>query len=169
MQRPDNHVDRRITLERKGIGRGGEEIDHQDRAEKRAHGDERINEAAKVLTGDLVPGQHCYPPPIHYLNALGLAGLFALGLPLEWRGGPGAFRAQYYSDPTVFYVTAWLLAALIGALLAPLFYAIARCAGLEGWRGLWVGVLGALFPLGVFMAHIAKGDTALATCTVAVI
>lgn len=30
-------------------------------------------------------------------------------------------------------------------------------------------MLGALFPLGVFLAHIAKRDTALATCTVAVI
>lgn len=89
-----------------------------------------------MLTGDLVPGQHFYPPPIHDLNALGLAGRFALGLPLAWWGGPGAFRAQYFSDPTVFHVTARLLAALIGALLAPLFYAIARCAGLEGWRAL---------------------------------
>ena len=46
------------------------------------HGDERINEAAKVLTGQLVPEQHFYPPLINYLNAIGLAGLFGLGPPL---------------------------------------------------------------------------------------
>ncbi|TNF23259.1 MAG: hypothetical protein EP318_00790 [Rhodobacteraceae bacterium] len=132
------------------------------------HGDERINEAAKVLTGDLVPGQHFYPPLIHYLNALGLAGLFATGLALDWWPGAGAFRAQYFSDPTLFYVTARLIAAGIGALMAPLFFLIARRCGLAGWRAWALGLLGALFPLGVFMAHIAKGDAALATATVAV-
>lgn len=132
------------------------------------HGDERINEAAKVLTGDIVPGQHFYPPLIHYLNAIGLAGLFATGLTLDWWSGAGSFRSQYFSDPTVFYVAARLIAAGIGALMAPLFYLIARRCGLEGWRAWVPGLLGALFPLGVFMAHIAKGDVALATCMIAV-
>lgn len=132
------------------------------------HGDERINDAAKVLTGDIVPGQHFYPPLIHYLNAIGLAGLFVTGLTLDWWAGAGDFRSQYFSDPTVFYVTARLIAAGIGALMAPLFYLIARRCGLDGWRAWVPGLLGALFPLGVFMAHVAKGDAALATSTVAV-
>ena len=51
------------------------------------HGDERINEAAKVLTGQLVPEQHFYPPLINYLNAIGLAGLFGLGQPASRRAG----------------------------------------------------------------------------------
>ena len=90
------------------------------------HGDERINDAAKVLAGQIVPGQHFYPPLITYLNGLAFGGLFALGLPLGWWGSPGEFRAQYFSDPTVFYLTARYLTAVIGALIAPLFFAIGR-------------------------------------------
>lgn len=132
------------------------------------HGDERINEAAKVLTGDIVPGQHFYPPLIHYVNAVGLAGLFALGLAQDWWTGAGDFRSQYFSDPTVFYVTARLVTAAFGAVMAPLFYLVARRCDLDGWRAWAVGLLGALFPLAVFMSHIAKGDVALATATIAV-
>ena len=132
------------------------------------HGDERINDAAKVLAGQIVPGQHFYPPLITYLNGLAFGGLFALGLPLGWWGSPGEFRAQYFSDPTVFYLTARYLTAVIGALIAPLFFAIGRRVGLGLWPALTVGLLGVFFPLGVFMSHIAKGDVALATATVAV-
>ena len=132
------------------------------------HGDERINDAAKVLAGQIVPGQHFYPPLITYLNGLAFGGLFALGLPLGWWGAPGEFRAQYFSDPTVFYLTARYLTAVIGALIAPLFFAIGRRVGLGLWPALTVGLLGVFFPLGVFMSHIAKGDVALATATVAV-
>ncbi|MEZ5675777.1 MAG: glycosyltransferase family 39 protein [Thalassovita sp.] len=132
------------------------------------HGDERINEAAKVLTGQLVPGQFFYPPFINYLNAVALAGLFPVGMVAGWWDSPGSFRAQYFDDPTVFYVTARYVTALCGAALAPLFYAIARTLRLPQPAALALGLLGALFPLGVFLGHIAKGDTALATCTVAV-
>ncbi|MGR1581517.1 ArnT family glycosyltransferase [Thalassobius sp. S69A] len=133
------------------------------------HGDERINEAAKVLTGQLVPGQHFYPPFINYLNAVALAGLFAVGRVADWWGGAGEFRAQYFADPTVFYVTARMVTALTGALLAPLFYGVARAVGLDRGRSVIVALVAVLFPLGVFMAHIAKGDTGLATALVAVI
>lgn len=133
------------------------------------HGDERINEAAKVLAGQLVPGQHFYPPFINYLNAVALGGLFAVGLVADWWANPGAFRAQYFADPTVFYVTARLVTAITGALLAPLFYLIARALQLDRARSFAVAMLAVLFPLGVFMAHIAKGDTGLATALVAVI
>lgn len=132
------------------------------------HGDERINEAAKVLTGQLVPGQHFYPPFINYLNAVALGVLFALGLVADWWSSPGAFRDQYFADPTVFYVTARIVTALTGALLAPLFFGAARAVGLDRWRATGVGLIAVLFPLGVFMAHIAKGDTGLATALVAV-
>ena len=133
------------------------------------HGDERINEAAKVLTGQLVPEQHFYPPLINYLNAIGLAGLFGLGQVLDWWSGPSGFRAQYFEDATPFYVTARLLTAATGALLAPLFYGIARHSGLARDRAFAVGLVGALFPLGVFMSNIAKGDVALATALIATI
>ncbi len=131
------------------------------------HGDEPIAAAARVLTGELVPGQHFYPPLVNYLHALGFAGLFVVGLISNWWDGTEGFRSQFFEDPTVFYVTARLVTAAIGALVAPLFYMIARRVGLAPRFALLVGVAGALFPLGVFMSHIAKGDVALATAIVA--
>lgn len=132
------------------------------------HGDERINDAARVLAGQIVPGQHFYPPLYNYINGVAFGGLFALGLPQGWWNSPGEFRAQYFTDPTVFYLTARYVTAAIGALIAPMFFAIARRVGLGFWPSLAVGALGVVFPLGVFMSHIAKGDVALATATVAV-
>ncbi|MEQ5872682.1 phospholipid carrier-dependent glycosyltransferase [Sagittula sp. NFXS13] len=131
------------------------------------HGDERINDAAKVLTGELAPGQHFYPPLINYVNAGAFVGLFATGVGLGWWDSIGAFRAQYFIDPTVFYVTARLVTAVFGALLAPVCYWTARRVGLSYRGALVVGLLGALFPLGVYLSHIAKGDVAMATFTVA--
>lgn len=132
------------------------------------HGDERINEAAKVLAGQLVPGQHFYPPFINYLNAVALGLLFVVGKFAGWWAGTAEFRAQYFTDPTVFYVTARMVTALTGALLAPLFYGVARAVGVMRPLALAVGAIAVVFPLGVFMAHIAKGDTGLATALVAV-
>ncbi|MGI3187469.1 ArnT family glycosyltransferase [Nioella aestuarii] len=133
------------------------------------HGDEPINAAARVLSGELSPGQHFYPPLVNYLHAVGFAFLFLIGLILDWWDGVSGFRGQYFDDPTVFYVTARLLTAAIGAMTAPLFYLIARRLGLVPWAALLVGLGGAFFPLSVFMSHIAKGDVALATSFVAVI
>lgn len=132
------------------------------------HGDERINDAAKVLTGQLVPGQHFYPPLINYLNAVAFAGLFAFGLATEMWNSPSEFRAAYFEDPTPFYLTARYTTAMISALMAPLFFTFARQAQLRIPVAVWVGLMGALFPLGVFMAHIAKGDSALAIAIIAV-
>ena len=131
------------------------------------HGDERINEAAKVLTGQLIPGQFFYPPFINYLNAIALAALFPVGKLAGWWDSASGFRAQYFDDPTVFYVTARYVTALCGAGLAPLFYLISRHMRQSTPIALTLGLLGALFPLGVFLGHIAKGDTALTTATIA--
>lgn len=133
------------------------------------HGDERISDAAKVLTGDLIPGQHFYPPFINYVNGVAFGALFAVGLPLGWWDGVGSFRAQYFDDPTVFYVTARLVTAAFGALLAPIFYLSARRVGLTPGASLITGLLAALFPLAVYQSHIAKGDVAMATFIVAAI
>ena len=43
------------------------------------HGDERVNDAAKVLTGQLVPGQHFYPPLWNYINAVAYAIVYIVG------------------------------------------------------------------------------------------
>jgi hypothetical protein len=131
------------------------------------HGDERINDAAKVLSGDLAPGQLFYPPFVHYLNATGFAGLFGVGLLLGWWDGVAGFRAQYFEDPSIFFMTARWIMAVLGAMMAPLFLLIARRVGLSLPVAIVCGLAGVLFPLGVLMGHIAKGDTALATFTIA--
>jgi hypothetical protein len=130
-------------------------------------GDERINEAAKVLTGKLIPDQHFYPPFINYLNGVAFGFLFVIGLAAGWWDGASGFQAQYFADPTAFYVTARLVTAASGALMAPLFYMTARSFGLDRGRSVAVGLVAVIFPLGVFMAHIAKGDTGLATALIA--
>ncbi|QIZ80091.1 hypothetical protein [Thalassovita gelatinovora] len=126
------------------------------------HGDERVNDAAKVLTGQIVPGQHFYPPFFTYLNAVALAGLFVIGSIAGWWEGVAGFRAQYFADPTLFYVTLRSVTASISALIVPLFFLTARHLKLDTPRALLVALFAMLFPLAVFMAHIAKGDTGLA-------
>lgn len=131
------------------------------------HGDERVNEAARVLTGQLIPDQHFYPPFIHYLNATALAGLFGTGLIAGWWSGPAGFRDAYFTDPTAFYVSVRILTAVTSALLAPLFYLIARQLQLSKLWSIGVGLCAVALPLAVFMAHIGKGDTGLAVALVA--
>jgi hypothetical protein len=133
------------------------------------HGDERVNDAARVLTGQLVPGQHFYPPLLNYLNGIAFGLLYAGGRVLGVWPDTGAFRAQYFTDPTVFHITARLVTAALGAAVAPLFYIAARGLRLPVWPALAVGVLGVLLPIAVYQSHIAKGDVPLATATVLVI
>ncbi|WP_158500637.1 phospholipid carrier-dependent glycosyltransferase [Shimia marina] len=128
-------------------------------------GDERINDAAKVLTGQLVPGQHFYPPLLNYLNAIAFVAMYVIGLPLGWWEGLSDFRAQYFSDPTVFYVTARLVVAALGATLAPIAYLLARHFGLSTLHSVSVGAIAALFPLAVHLSHFAKGDIPLGAAT----
>lgn len=130
-------------------------------------GDERINEGAKVLAGQLVPVDHYYPPLLNYLNAVAFAVLFGVGLVLQLWDSLGGFREQYFADPTPFYIAARAVTAIFGALLAPLFYGIARSLGMTLRAALLTGLLAALFPLAVFLSHISKGDIALASSVIA--
>lgn len=131
------------------------------------HGDERVNDAAKVLAGQLIPGQHFYPPFINYVNAIALAVLFGVGLVADWWDGTAAFRDQYFSDPTLFYIAARSMTALWAAGLAVAFFLGARRLALSRTLSSAVALLAVFFPLSVFMSHIAKGDAALATMLVA--
>ena len=133
------------------------------------HGDERVNDAAKVLTGQLIPGQHFYPPFINYLNAVALVVLFAVGMVAGWWDSAGAFRDQYFTDPTAFYMATRAMTALWGAGMAVLFFLAARQLRLKQRSAIAIGLLGAFFPLAVFMAHISKGDAGLATAMMACI
>jgi hypothetical protein len=133
------------------------------------HGDERVNDAAKVLTGQLVPTQHFYPPLINYLTAVAFGVLYAAGLALGTWADTAAFRAQYFEDPTVFYVAARGTTAALGAVIAPLFFLTARSLRLGWTQALAAGALGVLIPIAIYQSHIAKGDVPLATATVLVI
>ncbi|MEQ9695208.1 phospholipid carrier-dependent glycosyltransferase [Shimia sp. SDUM112013] len=130
------------------------------------HGDERINDAARVLTGQLVPGQHFYPPLFNYINAVALAGLFGFGMVAGWWADTGAFRDAYFTDPTVFYLTARGVTAAFGATIAPLFYILARCFATPREWAIGIALLGGIAGPAITFSYIAKGDTPLAAATV---
>jgi len=132
------------------------------------NGDERINDAARFLTGELVPSQHFYPPFFNYLNSVALIGLFGFGLLTDMWESTGEFRQAYFTDPTPFFLAARYLTSAIGALSAPLFYFCARRANLSIGLSVGVAATAAVFPIAVFMSHTAKGDTALAIACLAV-
>lgn len=131
--------------------------------------DERINDSARFLTGELIPSQHFYPPFINYLIGVAFAGLYAFGLAADMWSDTGGFRQAYFTDPTPFYLTARYVTAAIGACAAPLSYACARRVGLNQYAAVAVGAFAAVLPLNVFMAHIAKGDTGVAVACLGVV
>lgn len=133
------------------------------------HGDERVNEAAKVLTGQLVPDQHFYPPLFNYLVAMAYAGMYAIGRVIPFWHDASEFRALYFADPTVFYIGARVVTAIMSALIAPLFYLIARELNLERLPSLFAAALAIFLPVSVLLAHVAKSDVPLATMTIAVL
>lgn len=132
------------------------------------HGDERINEAAKVLTGQLIPGQHFYPPLLNYINAVCLAVLFVLGRMVPAWYNVADFRALYFSDPTVFYLTCRLVTAAMGAALAPLFYLVAKQLHFKRSSCLLAGLFGVFIPVVILLSHFAKSDVGLAMAAVLV-
>lgn len=130
------------------------------------HGDERINDAAKVLTGDLIPGEHFYPPLLNYINAIFIAALFVFGRVLGFWHDTAEFQAQYFENPLVFYVTCRLVIALIAAAIAPLFYCFGRRLGLTKSDSFLAALLGVFLPAAVFLSHFSKSDLALASSMV---
>ncbi|WP_204112502.1 ArnT family glycosyltransferase [Shimia biformata] len=125
-------------------------------------GDERVNFAAKVLAGQVVPDQHFYPPLFNYLGAVALVVLYGVGEVVGWWSGLAGFRDQYFDDPTVFYLALRVMTSLFAAAIAPLFYLVARCMGFEPRRAFIVGLFGAVTPITVYLSHIAKSDVPLA-------
>lgn len=129
--------------------------------------DERINDAARVLAGELVPTQHFYPPLNNYLIAVSLVVLFAVGLATDMWASVDGFRQAYFDDPTPFYLAGRYLTAALSALIAPLSFDIARRNGLTNLKALAVSVVVSFLPVAVMMGHVAKGDSALAAMCVA--
>ncbi len=132
------------------------------------NGDERVNEAAKVLTGQLAPDQHFYPPLFNYIMGLGFGALYAVGRLIPLWNDTAEFRHQYFTDPTAFYLTARFITACLGAAVAPLFYLIGREVGVRRWPAIGAGIVAALIPVNVLLSHTAKSDVPLATMVVAV-
>lgn len=133
------------------------------------HGDERVNQAAKVLAGQLVPDQHFYPPLMHYIAAVLYGGLYVVGNILDWWPNTGAFRAQYFEDPTIFYLTARALTGAIAALMTPLFYRIGRVLAFGKIESFVIAAFAGLAPISVLLSYIFKGDLGVATATVWII
>ncbi len=133
------------------------------------HGDERTNDAARVLTGQLVPGQHFYPPLHNYIVAVVYGIIFAVGRLIPVWHDAADFRSVYFSDPTIFYVGARFTTACMSALIAPLFYLIARELRFSKSMSLLVAAFAIILPVSVYLSHISKSDVPLATMTVATI
>lgn len=132
------------------------------------HPDERINDGAKALAGQLVPDQLFYPPLLNYINAVVFGLLYALGRLIPVWQTTAEFRAVYFEDPTVFYIAARVMTAVFGAMLAPLFYLTGQQLGMTQRASLLAGLLGAILPVSVYLSHIAKSDVGLATAMVLV-
>ncbi|MDC0737794.1 phospholipid carrier-dependent glycosyltransferase [Cognatishimia sp. SS12] len=125
--------------------------------------DERINEAAKVLTGQLVPDQHFYPPLLNYITAIVYGAMFAIGKVFGVWADATAFREQYFQDPTVFSVAGRCLVAALSALSAPIAYVFARQLRYSAREALVISTLIVLAPITVYLSFMYKGDPALAT------
>lgn len=132
------------------------------------NGDERVNDAAKVLTGQLVPDQHFYPPLFNYIMAAAFSVLYGVGRLIPLWNDTAEFRNQYFADPTPFYLTARFVTACLGAAAAPLFYLISREVGIRRWPAIGAGLVAAMIPVNVMLSHTAKSDVPLATMVVAV-
>lgn len=128
--------------------------------------DERVNSAAKVLSGQFIPGQHFYPPLLNYITAIFFAILYVIGRVLVAWYDVDEFRAQYFSDPILFYMVARFVVCLISAAIAPLFYLISRELGLTKRYSFVVALFGVFIPGMILLSHIYKSDVPLSVCVV---
>ena len=130
------------------------------------HGDERVNQAAKALAGQLVPDQHFYPPLMHYMAAVLYGCLYVVGRAVDLWSNTGEFRAQYFTDPTIFYLVARAMTGAISALMAPLFYRIGRLLGFGKGESFVIALFAVFAPLSIYLSYIFKGDVGVAAASV---
>ena len=74
------------------------------------HSDENPGAAARVLTGQLIPNQHYYPPLLNYIVAFGYAVMYVLGLGVGVWHSTAEFRDQFSAilpHSTSSYVSVW--------------------------------------------------------------
>lgn len=127
------------------------------------HSDENFGASAKVLTGQLVPDFHYYPPLLDYINACAYAGMFAVGYLTGFWPDTAAFRQQYFDDITPFIVVGRLPTIVAGAACAPLAWALARQLGADRRGAVAVAIAAGLLPIHVLLSHFSKSDIAMAT------
>lgn len=127
------------------------------------YGDERIAFAARALAGQIVPVDHFYPPLNNYLNAVAFGVMFVVGRLLGIYDTISELKAQYFQDPTPFYIVARTVTAFISALTAPVAALTAHLLGVRKRDALWVGFIVAFFPVNVWWAHVSKPQMGMAT------
>jgi hypothetical protein len=123
--------------------------------------DEDIGSPAHLLAGQYHPQTLYYPPLLVYLTAIADVPLYAIGRIAGWWHNSAGFRDAYFSQPTLFLVTARTVVALCSAIGAPVAYLLARQIRLDETRAALVGLAVALVPGAIFWAHIAKSDSGL--------
>ncbi len=125
------------------------------------HPDENFGASAKVLTGQLVPDFHYYPPLLDYVNACAYVGLFVLGYVGGFWSDTAAFRQQYFDDITPFIVAGRLPTIAMGAACAPMAWLLARQLGAKPRLAAVVGLAVGILPVNVWLSHFSKSDIAM--------
>lgn len=128
--------------------------------------DERINYSAKVLSGQLVPDQHFYPPLLYYITAFAFSILYAFGRAIPVWHSIADFREQYFDDPTAFVITARFVVCLISSTIAPLFFLIAKELGFSKKSAVIPGIMAIFIPVMVIHSHYSKIDVPLSVSTI---
>ena len=124
--------------------------------------DEDWGASVRVLTGDLSGWTSQTLPLVNYLNAASFVPLYAVGRLVGVWHGTADFRAQYFRDPTPFIFAGRFVAACLGALTAVLAALIAGRLGLSRRSSLLVGAMVAVYPMDVWLSHLAKTDSGVA-------
>jgi len=126
------------------------------------HGDETevVNHAVRFGSGDFNPHRFQYGSLVQYILFFFYGFYYALGYLLGYFSSVHQFALHFVQDPTLFYLIARGLSALLGAATVYLTYLIGLRVG-----GVKVGICGALFLAVSYQhavhSHYATVDTAL--------
>lgn len=113
-----------------------------------------IQLAVKYGSGDLNPHSFDHPPLLSYVLFALYGVVFLVGRAVGWFHSAMDFEQRYFTDPTLFYVTARVFILGVSAATIPLFYAIARrlCGGRPA---LMATVWMAVSPVVIIWSHYA--------------
>jgi len=127
-----------------------------------AHPDETVivSTALRFGYGDLNPHSFLYPSLFFYLTAVAYSILYAGGHIFGYFPSVLAFKWQFFTDPSPFYLAARLLSAGLGT--ATVFFTYRLGMALAGRSaGLLAALLLAVNPLHVRNSHFATSDVAM--------